>query len=188
MIMIIPDHNTGKLHVPILPVRQCCLHSHTALVIRHLLYGGTPRTTLQVFTTTLFKWPGLEKLRVSFRSFPPQNTSSNYVENTTLQSRMPKRMHAGFKKKVLALRDTLQSLQEVADSDTETSLTSVQKLRLNGFLTLCHCELQDLSEKLEKGQSLTNSANVCSNGRSPVKKSNPPSNYFSGTRAQSTLP
>ena len=58
-----------------------------------------------------------------------------------------------LQKEVVALRDTLQSLQEVVDSDTNTSLTSVQKLRLNGFLTLCHCELQDLSKKLENGQS-----------------------------------
>ena len=54
---------------------------------------------------------------------------------------------------VIALRDTLESLQEIVDGGANTSLQGVQKLRLNGFLTFCHCELQELSEKLEKGQS-----------------------------------
>jgi len=54
---------------------------------------------------------------------------------------------------VIALRDTLESLQEIVDGGANTSLLGVQKLRLNGFLTFCHCELQVLSEKLEKGQS-----------------------------------
>jgi hypothetical protein len=55
---------------------------------------------------------------------------------------------------LVTLQDMFDSLQERFDDGASSSLTTVQKLRMNGFLSLCICELQELSEKLEKGQGI----------------------------------